>query len=122
VWQIDLGLGAGLRPARGRIWATRPVFRVVDGGHGAAEVYEQLASSAGKVSARALAAALGRSPTTVTVHLQELASWGLAVGGGRGGWVLGPADPDELASRLGAAELVAAQVARFRAEREAWWR
>jgi DNA-binding IclR family transcriptional regulator len=98
------------------------VFRVVDGGHGAAEVYEQLASSAGKVSARALAAALGRSPTTVTVHLQELASWGGAVGGGRGGWVLGPADPDELASRLGAAELVAAQVARFRAEREAWWR
>jgi hypothetical protein len=122
VWQIDLALGSGLAPARGRIWATRPVFRVIGGGHGAAEVYEHLAGAGGTaVSARAVAGALGRSPTTITAHLQELASWGLAAGGGRSGWAVGPADPDELAARLGAGDLVAAQVSRFRAERVAWW-
>jgi predicted transcriptional regulator len=121
VWEVDLDLGDGLPPARGRIWATRGVFRII-GGHGAAEVYEALAAAGVPLSGRALAAALGRSPTTITAHLQELASWGLSDGGGRAGWVLGPADPDELALRLGAPMLMARQVAGFRAERAAWWR
>jgi predicted transcriptional regulator len=121
VWEIDPALGEGLAPAVGRIWATRPVFRVI-GGLGAAEVYEALTTSPAPLSGRELAGMLGRSPTTVTGYLQELQAWGLAAGGGRGGWTAGPSDPDELAVRLGAAALVAAQVAAFRAERQAWWR
>jgi hypothetical protein len=120
VWEIDLALGEGLRPAAGRLWATRPVFRII-GGHGAAEVYEVLAGAGGPLSARQVAGMLGRSPTTVAGHLHELAAWGLAAGGGRDGWAIGPADPDELAVRLGADGLVAAQVAGYRAERAAWW-
>jgi hypothetical protein len=85
-------------------------------------VYEALAAARGPLSGRALAGALGRSPTTITAHLHELASWGLAAGGGRAGWVLGPSDPDELAIRFGAPQLMAKQVAGFRAERAAWWR
>lgn len=120
VWEINLEVGRRLEPARGTIWATRPVFRVV-GGQGAAEVYEALATASSPLSSRQLAGSLGRSPTTVTRYLHELASWGLADGGGRAGWRLGPADPDELAHRLGALELASAQVAQFRAERRAWW-
>ncbi len=121
VWEVDLSLGEGLAPASGRIWATRPVFRVI-GGHGAAEVYEALATASTPLSCRNLAGILGRSPTTINAHLTELAAWGLSTGGGRGGWIVGPSDPDELATRLGAVGLMAEQVARFRAERLAWWR
>ena len=120
VWEVQLQLGDGLRPARGTVWATRPVFRVI-GGHGAAEVYEALACSGRPLSSREIAGMLGRSPTTVTTHLNELAGWGLAGGGGRAGWEVGPADPDVLAHRLGAVEQQSAQIARFRQERQAWW-
>jgi hypothetical protein len=121
VWEIDLDLGTGLRPATGRLWATRPVFRVI-GGTATAEVYEALATAAVPLSSRELAGMLGRSPTTITAHLNELADWGLAGGGGRAGWTVGPSDADELASRLGATDLMAEQVARYRTERVAWWR
>lgn len=115
-----------LRPAaerkpwrRGRIHAVRPAFREL--GLVAAFVYAALEQTDVAVGGRDLAALAGFGHTATYDALLVLASWGL-VEKRDGGWVLGQADLKQLAEQFGVDEQVAEQIAKYRAERLAWWR
>lgn len=115
-----------LRPAcerkpwrRGRIHAVRPVFREL--GLVAAFVYAALEQGDEPLSGRALAQAARLSPSATYEALMTLTSWGMAEKV-QGGWVLGEQKPDRVAERFDVTEQVAAQIAKYRAERIAWWR
>lgn len=99
----------------GRIEALLPVFHVL--GTPAGFVYEQLDGAAQSSWTLASTALLARSTTCAA--LAELAAFGLAVRASAG-WTRGPADPVAVARTLGADQLVAAQVERYRADRRSW--
>ena len=100
VWRLNTELADHHRPARGRRVGLRPVFRIL-GRHLAGEVYESLKDATGALTAREIALQLGYSRQRVTEALQLLAGWRLATVTPHTGWTLGPADPTELARRLG---------------------
>ncbi len=99
----------------GRIEALLPCFRVL--GVPAAFVYENLDPH--PQSSWDLAAGALLSPRATQHALAQLAAHGLAVRDPTG-WTRGPADPAAVAVALGADQLVADQVDRYRAERAAW--
>lgn len=116
-----------LRPAcekkpwrRGRIHAIRPVFREL--GLVAAFVYAALEQTDEARSGRHLAQSAGVGHSAAYDALASLAAWGLAEKSAAGGWQIGVACPRRLAEQMGVDEQVAAQMARYRAERLAWWR
>ncbi|GIH97396.1 hypothetical protein ACFFMN_22740 [Planobispora siamensis] len=100
----------------GRLGGVHPVFRVLGGP--AAFVHEQLTVDA-PVATFEVQALTGLSATAVSTGLRALAEHGLAERRA-GGWVRGPADPDEVARQLGVPELVQEIAARYRRERAEW--
>lgn len=121
LWQINTALGAGHRPARGKVLGLHPVFRVI-GGHRTAEVWHELQRHSAPLTADGIGTALGYDRQRVAEELRLLAGWGLAQGGAGGGWVLGTANIDALAAALGGDEQVRAQHERHVAQRAAWHR
>lgn len=121
-----LVIPALLRPAaerkpwrRGRIFAVRPVFREL--GMVAAFVYGVLEIAREPLGGREIARRAGVGHQAAYAALATLAAWGLA-DRAKAGWVVGSASTERLAEQLGIDEQVAGQVARYRAERLAWWR
>lgn len=100
VWRLNVELAHHAKPARGRRVGLRPVFRAL-GRHLAGEVYETLREATGPLTAREIALELGYARQRVSEALQLLAGWHLASVTVHTGWTLGPADPTDLARRLG---------------------
>ncbi|GII05861.1 hypothetical protein [Planobispora takensis] len=100
----------------GRLGGVHPVFRVLGGP--AAFVHEQLTIDA-PVATFEVQGLAGLSATAASAGLRALAEHGLAERRA-GGWVRGPADPDEVARQLGVPELVQEIAARYRRERAEW--
>jgi hypothetical protein len=93
-----------------------PVFRILGGP--AALVFEQLTTS-GPTRTSDLPVLTGLSRSTVSAALAVLGSEGLAQRL-RGGWSRGPADPDDIADRLGVPQILADVAARHRSQRQQW--
>ena len=104
---------------RGKLHALRPVFREL--GLPAAFVYEALEHSPTVLSTTQLVSATGMSRTAVSEALQILASWNLVARGSQGAWSIARSTSlSLLAEQFGVLDSVAAQVLKYRAEREAW--
>ncbi|MFI9845138.1 hypothetical protein ACIHFD_49525 [Nonomuraea sp. NPDC051941] len=99
----------------GRLGGIHPCFRELGGP--AALIYEQLTDS--PVRTTDVPGLVGVSSTAAKTALHRLAEEGLAE---RipGGWVRGPADPYDVADRLGVYERIAQLVAHYRDERAIW--
>lgn len=116
-----------LRPAceskpwrRGKIHAVRPVFREL--GLVAAFVYDAVEQAREPLSGRVLAQVAGVGHTAAYDALASLAAWGLVSRAPGGGWMLGHSSPAQVAEQIGVEDQVVAQIAKYRAERLAWWR
>jgi hypothetical protein len=105
---------------RGRIYAVRPAFRAL--GMSAAFLYDVLERARGPISGRQAAKDAGLGHSAASEALLDLHAWGLADRVPHRGWVLGDASLARLAEQFGCDEMVAEQVARYRAQRLAWWR
>lgn len=99
----------------GRLGGIHPVFRELGGP--AALIYEQLTDT--PIRNMDVPGLAGVSETAAKTGLHALAEEGLAERV-PGGWVRGPADPHDVAGRLGVYERIAAIVARYRRERADW--
>lgn len=99
VWRINIELGEGHRPARGRRVGLRPVFRTL-GGHLVGEVYETLVDAVDPLAVADLTRTLGYDRRRIHEALLLLAGWDLARTSSEG-WIRGQANPDALAKRLG---------------------
>ncbi|MBG0818961.1 hypothetical protein [Planomonospora sp. ID82291] len=97
----------------GRLGGIHPVFRELGGP--AAMLYEVLGAE--PVRSCDLPGLAGVSETAAKVGVRALAEHGMAERVA-GGWVRGPADPGEVAERLGVYERVDQVVKRYRKERE----
>ena len=102
----------------GKIHGIRPPFREL--GHAAAFAYAVLERRSEPLSGRAVGAAAGLSPAAAHEALQILAAFGLA-DRGPAGWTVGAASLQQLSEQFGIADTIRAQIARYRAERLAWW-
>jgi hypothetical protein len=123
LWQLrlDADLNSAVEKIAwkpGKIHGIRPAFREL--GLPAAFAYAVLERSTKPLSGRAVAAHAGLSPAAAHEALLVLAAFGLADRSGRG-WTAGSASLQQLAEQFGVAELIRAQIARYRAERAAWW-
>lgn len=119
MWRINVELGADRRPAKGRIRGLHPVFRAF-GGACAGEVYQALTEASGASTPEAIASLLHYSTKTVRKQLHRLAGWDLARLDRGSGWIVGGADPDQLADTLGGTEARNAHHARHVEQRRAW--
>lgn len=118
VWALNTDAARTAEPWRGKLHGTRTVFRVLGGWH-VAEVYEELHRRNGTPARAAeIATTLARAKSTVDEALGTLAAYKLA--DGAAGWVLGPADPDDVAVQLGADELETHQIDTYREHRHRW--
>ncbi|GAA3507791.1 DNA-binding transcriptional ArsR family regulator [Streptosporangium album] len=102
----------------GRLGGIHPVFRML--GSPAAFLYEHLPTDT-PTSRFELRSLTGLSATAVSTGLLALAEEGMAERV-RGGWVRGPADPGDVATRLGVPELVKRIIAKYRRQRAEWRR
>lgn len=105
---------------RGRIHAVRPAFRAL--GMSAAFLYDVLERAEEPLSGRQAAKQAGLGHSAAHDALLDLHAWGLAERVPHRGWVLGDASLARLAEQFGCDEMVVDQVARYRAQRLAWWR
>ena len=103
---------------RRQLHACRAAFRVL--GQLAAFVYEALEQPHEGLTIADLSLATGASRSAVYAALSALAGWDLAVQTG-GRWQLGATPVDHVGRLLGADALQAAQIARYRRQRTAWW-
>lgn len=125
VWRLNTEAAAGCTPASGRIESLKPVFLVL--GHLAGEVFEELVrvttvrehGDPDSTTAVALSKRLGYTRAKTSDALKELAVHGLAEPSRRG-WLVGPADPDEVARQLGASDLAQDRHELHVAQRAAW--
>ncbi len=119
VWRINVELGHGQRPARGRRVGLRRVFRVL-GGHLVGEVYEALVESPTPLQTGDLARILGYDRRRVYEALLLLGGWDLASSSQHLGWTVGAADPTALARRLGGWDDWKQQHDHHQAQRAMW--
>jgi hypothetical protein len=103
------------RRRAGRIDGIHPAFLVLGGL--AALVYQVLDGTEARGAEVARAARL--SPSATSAALRTLAERGLAERG-RGGWLRGAADLDEVATSTGAADLHRERAERYKQDRESW--
>ena len=103
---------------RGKIYSIRPVFREL--GMVAAFVHMVVERGRGPVTVETIMREAGVSRSGAYEALACLTSWGL-VRAHEHGWVLGATSLEMLAERFGVAEKIAAQLARYEAERIVWW-
>lgn len=118
-WSLRLNDSAGSPVWNGRIHGLLAVFRML-GGWQVAEVYEDLKRRRQTaVRVEQLALDVGRAKSTVNEALATMSAYGL-VERVDDGWIVGNADPDQIAQLLGATELEQIQHGKYVEQRRQW--